>query len=355
MNVSNFTRKYSFIKKEWKYFADFKFLTRKDLNCTIWFSIKSGYFGGRTFPFRAFFCAAYPLACYLKEDLFFEGEVDKRLLNNLEKISYLLNFGSGTNTSAKKFYRNSVRGKDVGLFFTLGLDSFHSWMSLRSKLHYLIYVEGYDVPLSDKKNLIIKDRIEKIASIDKINLAYVRTNLRESLSEKIIPWVIYHGAALAAAGYVMRSIGEMYISSSDQYLNKKLVWGTGPELDKLWSSSTTEYLPFASGVNRIEKIRDIIKDKDCLNLVLENLRVCWQNTGKYNCLKCEKCLRTYLEFRVLGFNKKFEVFNGIDLDDINYLTLDKSKAFVWDMIRREIASNGREEYKKYIDMVSKYF
>ena len=46
-------------------------------------------------------------------------------------------------------------------------------------------------------------------------------------------------------------------------------------------------------------------------IALDNLRVCWENReSRFNCCKCEKCLRTMLNLHTAGVLDKCGTFNG---------------------------------------------
>lgn len=355
MKVSQFKVNKNWWNKQVEFSAFFEFENRHDLDKRIWFKIDKKFAKQNEFPYSAFLCSAYVLSLHMGEDLEFVGNVDKKLLQNLTLVGSTLGYKNKVNVIGGKIVGEDL-GKQVGLFFTLGLDSFHSWMNLKDQVNYLIYIDNYDVLTESRDKLFdIHHRIDEVAKYDELKAVFVDTNLRYDLSEKVMPWNLFHGVALSAAAYIINDIGNVYISSSDQYLNKKIFWGTGVQIDSLWSSSSTNFVSYAPKLNRIEKIKNIVSHKECLDIVLSNLRVCWQNTNKYNCLECEKCLRTCLEFRVIGYDKPIKIFSGINLDKISNLHLDESKVFVWKIIEDEIKRNGKKEFLKHFETIRKYY
>ncbi len=56
----------------------------------------------------------------------------------------------------------------------------------------------------------------------------------------------------------------------------------------------------------MEKTRSIAFDPS----VRKHLHVCWQNTGRYNCSICEKCLRSKIALKLIGVLADFETFDA---------------------------------------------
>jgi hypothetical protein len=67
-------------------------------------------------------------------------------------------------------------------------------------------------------------------------------------------------------------------------------------LDPLWSTETLEFVHDGINTSRSKKVIDTICKSD---LALQHLRVCWKNYfNKYNCARCEKCLRTMIALHI---------------------------------------------------------
>lgn len=346
MIVSNFKKITKVINRSVIFSADFIFESRPDLNKNIWFKVPVKC-APKIFPYEAFLCAAYPLGLRLNEDLKFDASVSKKLLANLDKIGNYIGCLKKIKVDVRvNKDRNGFKKSNSGLFFTLGVDSFYSLFRLGSKINTLIFIDGFDIK-NENRNILknIHKRIEHISKLMRINIMILSTNLRWDLSEKFMPWTLYHGAALASMAYLSRNLSKVYISSSDQYFSG-ILWGTGKVLDSLWSSDFLSFVSFAADKTREDKIKFLIKNKNYWNVLSENLRVCWRHFGNnniYNCLSCEKCLRTFLQFKLMGFTDEIKVFKEINLKEIKNLVLEKDLLFTWKMIYKKILEN--EEYK----------
>jgi hypothetical protein len=114
---------------------------------------------------------------------------------------------------------------------------------------------------------------------------------------------------------------------------------------------------WGASYTRPDKLRAVVDER----LVKKHLRVCWENRDKkYNCSKCEKCIRTMLTIEALGKLDEYEVFKpehplakvveempfisnpAIDLyDDI----LDACPDFELSRQIRELIKRSRTHYK----------
>lgn len=358
MRVDNFIKKYDILKNEIVFLANFSFESRKDLDCRVWFRIAKKE-AVKNFPYNGFFCAAYPLAQQLNEELIFAGPASLKLYKNILKINELIGLKKNKRkVVVERLIKHETRnGKERGLFFTMGLDSFYSLIKFRGRIDSLVFVNGYDVYPKAKRMLEwIKKEMRQIGRIFNCKQVIVSTNLRYDLSEKFMPWVLFHGAALAAAGYAVGKTDKFLISGSDQY-RSGIAWGTGFKQDRLWSSESISFGSFAGKINRINKIKRLARMKKYREIISEKLRVCWQNFGeipKANCLKCEKCLRTYLNLKLAGFKEPIRAFKGIRAEEIMNLKLVKEKIFIWQEIAEEIKKSKwpiKNEIKEWLPLI----
>jgi hypothetical protein len=104
-------------------------------------------------------------------------------------------------------------------------------------------------------------------------------------------------AAVTAA--LAEALHTMFVPSGGRPFAEMAVkpFSGGPEVLAHWSSGPVEIVYDPLHVTRAEKIRYLASSP----LALAHLRVCWENRdGRYNCGRCEKCLRTMLSLRVAG-------------------------------------------------------
>jgi hypothetical protein len=255
-------------------------------------------------------------------DLNFRGGLNALSLNNSTKAQQILKgwFPKMKHVEVhSEFIQTSGTAiNETGCFFTAGVDSFYSALIHQKKPSTLIFVHGFDIPLS-KDRLALKTVKQLQAAADEMGkeLVVLRTNIR-GFSDRYITWgERYHGAALASIGLSLK-FQEVSVASS--FSTKDLhPWGSHPELDYLWSSDLTSILHDSVSVSRVEKVRYVAESP----IAMKYLRVCWKNTNNsYNCGKCEKCLRTMINLKSVNkLNQIKTLPQEIPLDDINKLKL----------------------------------
>jgi hypothetical protein len=238
------------------------------------------------------------------------GSVSPLLASNLETIRDIYAaWIDGGHRIALNFERSSnieLANRGVSLFFSGGVDSFYSLVKHRDEVENLVLVHGFDVPLADTKTFALAEaQAREVARLFGKRLIVVRTNLhweesRMYWEQPRIPcgWGMYHGAALAAVALALApNHRKIYIASSYSYAELH-TWGSHPLLDPLWSTEALNIV-HDGGETRMDKLRLLVQYPEAL----ARLRVCWENTGDYNCGLCEKCLRTMLGLRVLGIER----------------------------------------------------
>lgn len=201
-------------------------------------------------------------------------------------------------------FRDDAPGRGVSLFFSGGVDSFHSLVKHHEEIDQLVLVHGFDIPLNETKAFASAEALARQAArLFGKPLIVVRTDLRWTLPEpghnmkERIPagWGMYHGAALAAVAYALSPVHhKAFIASTNAYADL-CPRGSHPLLDPLWSTETLEIV-HDGGESRLEKLCRLAEHPETLPL----LRVCWEEFDQSNCGRCEKCVRTMLGLRVLG-------------------------------------------------------
>jgi len=132
-----------------------------------------------------------------------------------------------------------------------------------------------------------------LASLD-MELIRLGTNFRE-LGDS---WEDAHGAAIAACLMLFQGrYATGLIASTEPYRNLVLPFGSNPVTDRLMSSDAFQIIHDGAAFTRSEKAREIADWPEALKY----LRVCWEGKrADRNCGRCEKCVRTILNFRVMG-------------------------------------------------------
>lgn len=157
-------------------------------------------------------------------------------------------------------------------------------------------VHGFDIPLSDHDGFerAAAKASRTLADLD-INLHRVRTNLREALGGN---WEDTFGSAIAAVLLMFQQSHRWgLIGSSEPYGNLVLPWGSTSGQDWMASSGRMEIRHDGAGASRSDKVAALVKWPGASS----GLRVCWSGTEHdRNCGRCEKCIRTILNFKAVG-------------------------------------------------------
>jgi hypothetical protein len=107
------------------------------------------------------------------------------------------------------------------------------------------------------------------------------------------------------------------IASTEPYHSLVLPYGSNPVTDWLMSSYAFQIVHDGAAFTRSEKVRELANWPEALRY----LQVCWQGDQKdRNCGRCEKCIRTILNFRAVGLGLP-ECF-AEDVTDSQILRLD---------------------------------
>jgi hypothetical protein len=217
----------------------------------------------------------------------------------------------------------SPAGRDTGLCFSGGVDSFHALLRAEGRVGTVILAHGYDIMLDDAVRIAAAERsLREVAAALGVRPVLIRTNLREHplwrrrawtwrrwrwRRRRLARWERVHGGALAACGHLLRrSIGELRIAASYPRAFDR-PFGSHWRIDPLWSSGALRVAHVGAERWRTRKLLDIIDEP----LVQRHLRVCWRNLAPSgNCGRCEKCVRTMLILAGAGRLERYPVFPG---------------------------------------------
>lgn len=351
MIVTNFATKRT--RSSVIYSADFVF-TNSKLTQNVWFKVPKE-FEASDFPYDAFFVAGYPLASELHDELQFDGPVSKKLVRNLPKVNEKIALKNHVlSINAQSHVTRTKEGTATGQLFTLGIDSFYTLVKKEqrevSDAHYLLFVNGYDIQLTSQGLMQRTNKeIEATAKHFGARAIIMSTNLR-SLTEQIVDWGRYHGAAMATAGHLFASqLHTLYFNSSTIH-REKIPWGSSKIVDGLWSSEALQCVPFGTDTVRIRKVQAVAQSKD-FPFIKKRLRVCWNNyhdlDAPFNCSICEKCLRTQI---ALSFFTKEELptFQKIRLDRLATFVIPHHDEHHWLALSRMSAKYLGKDSATYL-------
>jgi hypothetical protein len=231
------------------------------------------------------------------------GAISQKLFNAIELIS---TFFHTLNPNFKKIKiknlvsqpANYPKEKRVGTFFSAGVDSFYTFLKHQQEITDLIFIRGFDIPLTDQ--VLLKKTSEVIREVGLKfgkRVIEIETNLRSFYEHSFIqPYLRmqYHqGTMLASVGYLLFPFFQrIYIAATHVFADTRLPYlGSHPAVDSLWSTEALEFVHDGGEATRATKASLIAKS----DLALNSLRVCGKNTGgAYNCGVCEKCIRTMI-------------------------------------------------------------
>lgn len=173
--------------------------------------------------------------------------------------------------------------RGTGLFFSAGVDSAYSLHSALGTVDLLITLVGADVPVQETARADrLRNSVRSIAAGHGLQSVIIETNLRQ-IFDRMIGWVEFHGAALAAVAHMLDDrIDRVLVPSSADEASWLRPWGTHPGLDPLWGNGGLTIEHHAM-IPRFSKIAAILQDP----LLMAHLRVC--DYADHNCGQCPDC------------------------------------------------------------------
>ena len=257
-----------------------------------------------------FLAALLVPAMRLKEPLLIPAPVSPQLLAALPRIQdvYAAFSPLYTRVPIEAMTRERPRASDVGgvgLFFSLGVDSFYSLLKNQrdhphdtNTITHLISAHGFDVPFTEWDTTFPADflaNLRRVSAETGKALIPVVSNVRREAG-KLAPWTMTHGGAMVsiplALGNLLRRVT---IAASTTY-DRLYPWGTHPVLDPLWATERIAFVHDGCEINSIDKTAAVAQSP----LVRATLRVCPGHGPGYNCGQCLKCLRTMIDLQLAG-------------------------------------------------------
>ncbi|ART79892.1 hypothetical protein [Oceanisphaera avium] len=214
-----------------------------------------------------------------------------------------------------------------------------------------VLVHGFDIELSDESGFAGAAHKARTTLSDlTINLIAVKTNIRECWD---IYWPHYYGSAVASVLSSLKNLaGSGLIGSGPAYNALFTPCGSHPITDPLLSSSSFKIVHDGAGFSRSQKIALLAKWPTGIN----NLRVCWTGLQRdRNCGRCEKCIRTQLNFLLAGIENPPCFSSPLTLASFKSLVLHSDGARAeWNLIYQQIKESGvGVQWLKEIEQVIK--
>ncbi|TLU64688.1 hypothetical protein FE810_11435 [Thalassotalea litorea] len=297
-----------------------------------------------------FVAASLLSAMYLNEDIIIDEEwqISPELLTNLDKIQdifsrweqYLgyklnkINIHGGTVAEAPSHFCKTVS------FFSGGVDGSHTFLTNQQDIDALLFVKGIDMQLENDALFAETSRVnrEYLKQYNK-PLHTIISNVRFLGHHFGVKWGACCGGGLSSIALAIGARKCLIASgSSYDYIYPS---GTNYISDHLWGNQQTRIVHDGAQSSRLDKIRAIAEDPQCLKI----LRVCWHDDG-YNCGKCEKCLRTMASLRALEL--KVDTFPPLT-DDVARSQLANIK--LYDIHDYQFLKENIEQAKRVNDEV----
>lgn len=192
--------------------------------------------------------------------------------------------------------RERVSGKMVG--YSGGIDSSYSLLKLANRLDGAVLLDGIEYRDAEPRLMLqVDDELRTAAAGRGLPLVVIGTNAKFIGKAVGGHWHEFLGGALTSSAHAL-GLEEYWIASSDSWEILR-PYGSHPITDPLWGSSRTTIFHHGCDARRIDKTRVLGAHPDLFDVV----RVCFQG-GAYNCGKCDKCLRTAVQYRVLGLTSR---------------------------------------------------
>ena len=249
----------------------------------------------------------------------------------------------------------------TGLFFSGGVDSFHSLIRHNDaegsnqsvRVTDLVLVHGADIPISDREAFDrLRPRMAEVAREFGAGLVDIATNMRDTRWGRADWPHLSHAALLTSAGLLLESrLSRLMIASSASF-DRLRPYGSHPITDPLYSTSRTRVIHDSADRDRPEKIAAIAANP----AVHKHLRVCWLGRTDSNCGRCPKCFHTMVGMELAGMLGRCETLpRAIDLSVFRNVYFESQGTYnAYGMLRRyrQLAwLAGRHDLVRLLDHV----
>lgn len=331
---------------------------------TLWWEYPKEVLKGESSDCDSYLLSTFLLAMKHRADLYVHGTISHELLSNITELQkvwskWLPEVYNEINIHVSKVTESTVYSNNAIVAFSGGADAqFTTYRHSKGLAGYRtknisagVLVHGFDIPLNDNDGFNGAAKKAKLALDDLgISLICVRTNVTEVLS---LNWEHYCGSALSSVLHAFKYIaGYGLIASGESYDNLVIPWGSHPMTNPLLSSSNFFIVHDGAGFSRSEKIKTLVN----WNEGVKQLRVCWSGgVHDRNCGKCEKCVRTRLNFLLAGVEQPDCFDTPFEIQMLSQIALASDAARAeWLMIKDEMINLGiNQSLIKEVDKVIK--
>lgn len=237
-----------------------------------------------------------------------------------------------------------AKGGGTALFFSGGVDSSYSLNHDRTRIDTLITLIGADVPSAEADRAArLAETTRAVALAEGMRHILITTDVR-TVFDRMISWVDYHGAVLAAVAHLLGDeVGHALIASSADEATYLRPWGTHPDLDPLWGSETVtlEHHALAPRFSKIARIVDTPH-------LMAGLRVCDYDDN--NCGTCPDCVFMLNALAVLDGFARAPTYDRADFVDGRVIADGRgTRTDLLDMRAAAVAAGRPAELPRAID------
>jgi len=251
--------------------------------------------------------------------------LDENFYLNTLRLSELLHdmyplIPSDVKLQPGRMVHTRIRGQNVGLFYSGGLDSTLLLYSHRDEKPYLFTIWGTDIPLQERRTwfntqMLTLKACQKLRCRGNIFIRFenplnmkmltedFRTELRgNSWWEGVQAGVTLPSLIAPVADSL--NLRTVYIAS-DIPSKFKIPWSNVREVYEVISFADVKVVCDDYNLTRMEKarrLREIYSANIALRLELRSCTTILKKLGKLNCNHCEKCVRTILELWLAGID-----------------------------------------------------
>jgi len=238
-----------------------------------------------------------------------EGPVTAALLRNLEEFQEIWALWSAkyrpVRITADQILPSAPAADRSGVFaFSGGVDGAYALLKHHQghagfrtvQPACAMFIHGFDIPLTEQAAFDTACRgISEVTGALGVPLALVRTNWRDVFERS---WGMDCQAALTSCLFQFQGLANVGVcGAAEDYAHVILPLGCNPVTNHLLSGGGFDIVTEGGCLTRSDRVRFLCG----YPTVAARLRVCWEGpfTGE-NCGRCEKCIRTKLNFMALG-------------------------------------------------------
>jgi hypothetical protein len=277
----------------------------------LWYRVPEEWERATTQQLDPFAVALVMLAMHRRADVKFRGRVSPSLLANLEEYQAIWQFWKPdayivVDLAAEEEAEAEAAPQGGAIVsFSGGADAcytvYRHVQGLAGRRNVAVraglLVEGFDIPLGDPTFATAAAGGKRLLDSVGVPLVTAATNWRELENRHRLDWTDSFGSAIVSCiSLFSRGFAAGMLASGDRYYNVR-PHGSTPLTDPLLGSGAFCVRNDGAAASRVEKVSLISQWPQAV----QDLRVCWEGEHKgRNCSRCEKCVRTILNFRAIG-------------------------------------------------------